>query len=168
MILQQKELLTRIHKEALLSKIRSEEQNVDLLLAWSQLTQQPIGWRATWLLRQVLKKNDTRLHPHIPSVLKKFSDFNESQKREWLKAMRNQSMNEEEEGMLFDLSINEWRTISRHPALRASAAVIIIRVLKNYPELNREIQHLFEEHYLTSLSPGIRRSLEKSLQKLKS
>ncbi|MEO1256034.1 MAG: hypothetical protein AAFY41_14285, partial [Bacteroidota bacterium] len=106
----------------MLEKIQSEKENVDLLLNWGLLDEQPLGWRAAWLLRLVLKKNDPRLKDRLSEILSRFSSFSESQKREWLKTMEHQTIEEDQEGILFDLAITEWRNIHNHPALRASAA----------------------------------------------
>lgn len=162
MILEKKNLTERIHKESLLEKIRSEKQNLDLLLRWSLLNEQPLGWRSTWLLRQIIKKKDPIIQPHVSTVLELFSSFNESQKREWLKTLENQIINEDEEGILFDLCISEWKNVHNHPALRASAINMIFELLKKYPELKSELNHLMTTEYIASLSPGIQRSVLKT------
>ncbi|MEM7296884.1 MAG: hypothetical protein AAF391_01295 [Bacteroidota bacterium] len=141
----------------MLTKIRSDDKNIDLLLQWSIVTDQPLGWRSVWLLRQILKKNDPILRPHIQKALDLFTTFNESQKREWLKLLENQDLDDDEEGFLFDHCINEWKRINYHPALRASAASILFKVLKKYPELKEELSHLMTSEYMESLSPGIKR-----------
>lgn len=145
----------------MLAKIRSEEKNIDLLLQWSMDTDQPLGWRSVWLLRQVLKKNDPILEPHIKKVLDLYASFNESQKREWLKALESQSLDDDEEGILFDHCMNEWKKIQNHPALRASAANIIFKVVKKYPELKEELMHLMSNEYLDTLSPAIKKGVVK-------
>ena len=141
----------------MLTNIRSEVKNIDLLLQWSIRTDQPLGWRSVWLLRQVLKKNDPLLQPYIPKAIELFTTFNESQKREWLKLLGNQDLDDDPEGFLFDHCINEWKKINNHPALRASAGNILFKVLKKYPELKEELNHLMTSDYMESLSPGIKR-----------
>ncbi len=157
MVLEKTDLTQRINKECLLDKIRSEKQNIYLLLKWSRLSEQPLGWRAAWLLRQVIEKDDVAIKSHVSDILEQFSLFNESQKREWLKLLEKQTMCEDEEGMLFDICINEWKKIQSHPALRASACNILFKVLKKYPELKEELNHLMTSDYMESLSPGIKR-----------
>jgi len=162
MRLQKSNLTERIHKESLLEQIRSEDGNTLLLLEWSQLLEQPLGWRATWMLRQVLTKNDPRLKDHISAVLERFPNFNESQKREWMKLLEHQETSDDEEGILYDLSMLEWRNIHNHPALRASAILVVFKIIKKYPELVNELNHLMTQEYLEALSPGIQRSVLKS------
>ncbi len=162
MLLKKKDLTERIHKERLFEKIKSEERNIDLLIKWSQLTKQPLAWRATWLLKQTLNKNDTIIKEITPNVLKQFTLFNESQKREWLKILEKQELSDHEEGILFDLCMTEWGKVHNHPALRASAIVVIFKILKKYPELKSELNHVMSTEYTESLSPGIQRSILKS------
>ncbi len=166
MILRKEDLTERIHKDSLLEKIRSEERNIDLLIAWSKLPDQPLGWRSTWLLRQILKDDDPLIQPHIKVVLELFTTFNESQKREWLKTLETQKIGEDEEGVLFDHCITEWKKIHNHPALRASAVLVIFKILKKYPELKEELTHLMTTEYLEALSPGIRKSVVKVWNKI--
>ena len=162
MRLQKSNLTERIHKESLLEQIRSEDENTILLLEWSQLLEQPLGWRATWMLRQVLAKNDPRLKNHISAVLERFPNFNESQKREWIKLLEHQETSDDEEGILYDLCMLEWKNIHNHPALRASAILVVFKILKKYPELANELNHLMSSDYLESLSPGIKRVIIKN------
>ncbi len=133
MKLQESDLTNRIHKESLLEKIKTDQENLAILLDWSLATEQPLGWRATWLLKQLVIKNDPRLTHYFQSVIDKFLLFNESQKREWLKILINQDVSEDEEGMLFDLCIIEWKKIQNHPALRSSAFHFIAKTIKKFP-----------------------------------
>lgn len=166
MLLQESDLCNRLQKETLLKKIEGEPENFSLLLDWSLLAKKPLGWRAAWLLRQISVKNDARILPAIDRVISNYSKFDESQKREWLKNLYEQPLTDEQEGMLFDLCITDWQKIGHHPALRASSLQLVFRILKKYPELIQEVNHLMVEDYLSPLSPGIRRSLEKQWLKL--
>ena len=161
MILLKTDLTQRIHKESILEKIRSEEGNFQLLLKWGLLTEQPLGWRSVWLLRQILEKNDTRLQSSVTDILNSFPTFNGSQKREWLKGLENQHINEDDEGILFDLCVIEWQKIQNHAALRASAFNILFKIVKKYPELKEELSHLMTYDYIDTLSPGIRKGVLK-------
>lgn len=162
MILKKTDLTQRIHKETILDKIRSEKENFNLLLKWGQLSEQPLAWRSVWLLRQILERNDPRLKSSISEIISLFSSFNDSQKREWLKVLESQNLNADDEGVLFDLCVNEWKKISNHAALRASATRIIFSVLKKHPELKEELSYLMTHDYVEALSPGIRKGVLKS------
>ncbi|NQZ78034.1 MAG: hypothetical protein HRT61_18315 [Ekhidna sp.] len=166
MILKRSDLTQRIHKESLLAQIQSDTNNFDLLLTWSLESDQPVGWRSAWLLRQILKVKDSRLSGKIAVMLSRFQTFNESQKREWLKALLNQELTDEEEGVLFDFCMSEWQKISNHPALRASAIQVIFKILTAYPELKDELTHVMTPEYTESLSPGIQKGVLKSWNKI--
>lgn len=161
MDLQESDLTTRIHKDSLLEKIKSNEANTAKLLTWSIQSDQPLGWRATWLLRQVIATKDDRITPLVGQIIDSYPGFNHSQKREWLKLLINQEFTEEEEGRLYDLCILEWKNIHHHPALRASALLLIFAILKKYPELTNELNHLMTADYLDELSPGIKKGIMK-------
>ena len=159
MVLQEADLTTRIHKESLLAKIKSDKDNFSKLLRWSLLNAQPLGWRATWLLRQIVEKRDPRIAKVISQVIEQYRQFNHSQRREWLKMLIDQHISEDEEGQLFDLCIEEWKQIHNQPALRASAIFLVFSFLKKYPELINELNHLMTADYLDELSPGIKKGV---------
>jgi len=161
MELQVSDLTSRIHKDSLLEKIKSEETNFHKLLQWSLLDEQPLAWRATWLLRQITAKNDSRIALVISEVIAGYPGFNHSQRREWLKLLSNQNFTEEQEGELYDLCLSEWKNIANQPALRASAIDLLFTILKKYPELTNELAHLMTSDYLDALSPGIKKGVVK-------
>lgn len=161
MDINESDLTSRIHKDSLLKKIRSNSNNIGKLLSWSLQKEQPLGWRATWLLRQVTSKNDAQIINVIPSVIELYRTFNHSQRREWLKTLMDQDIAEEYEGKLYDLCIEEWKNINNHPALRASALYLVFSLLRKYPELTNELTHLMTTDYLDALSLGIKTGIER-------
>ena len=42
---------------------------------------------------------------------------------------------------------------------------ILLKISKKYPELKNEINYLFEDNYIKSLSPGIRTNIIKKVNK---
>ena len=166
MELKKADLTNRIHKTSLLEKIHADPDHFDKLLNWSFLKEQPIGWRATWLLKQVVDKNDPRLGHQISQLIEQFPKFNESQKREWLRILIYQEFTDDDAGYLFDLCMLEWKNIHNHPALRSSAFQILMRIFKKFPELVTELTHLMTPEYLEPLSPAIRKGILKQWNSL--
>jgi len=70
-------------------------------------------------------------------------------------------LNEQQEGVVFDLCMNMWETIQKAPSVRHTAFKMIVRITEKYPDLKKEIAFITRNHYLETLSPGIRRSVEK-------
>ena len=111
------------------------------------------------MLRQIINKDDRRISEVIPRVIDQYEQFNHSQRREWLKILIDQNIAEEEEGLLFDLCVAEWKQIHSQPALRASAIFLVFSLLNKYPDLLNELNHLMTSEYLDELSPGIKKGV---------
>jgi hypothetical protein len=163
MIFSKDQITGRIHKESLIKEIIDNKKSLDQLKKWSLEKEDPLGWRATWLLRQVCQKNDPDMQDLLKIVVEAFPSYNESHKREWLKVIKSIDVSEEHMGILFDYCITEWQRIHNHSALRMESMLFILRIVNLYPELRTEIDHLLTKEYLDPLSPGIRKSLQKQV-----
>jgi urate oxidase len=73
-------------------------------------------------------------------------------------------LTEKQEGILFDKCMNIWEDISKSPSVRGFAFQIIITTVKKYPELISEIEFLTQNHYLETISPGIRHSIKRMIR----
>ena len=72
-------------------------------------------------------------------------------------------INEKFEGQIFNLCMNLWEQINKSPSVRITALKFIIRIVQNHPELKDELVFITQEHYLETLSAGVKRSVEKLL-----
>lgn len=122
-----------------------------------------LAWRAAWVLRGCLKKNDDRLRPHLMKIIKSIEGKEDGHQRELLKIFEVFDLEEEFEGYLFDTCANIWENIEKIPSTRITAIKLMQKVAKKYPELQNDIQLFTTEEYTESLSPGIKRSLLKSI-----
>ena len=76
-------------------------------------------------------------------------------------------LTEEQESLLFDLSVELWEQIRKKPSGRYFTYRGMIQIAKKYPELTHEILLLTEPHYVNPLSPGIRTAVLKMAAKLR-
>jgi len=76
-------------------------------------------------------------------------------------------LNEENEGFLFNLCVSIWEKTGKVPSVRYTAFKFILKVIKNYPELSREIDFYIQDQYLDSLSPGVKRAILRMANELK-
>ena len=75
-------------------------------------------------------------------------------------------LKEEYEGILFNLCMDIWEQINKTPSVRITALKFIIKIAKKHPELSQEITFLTQDHYLESLSPGIKHSVSRMMKEL--
>lgn len=127
----------------------------------------PFCWRAAWMIGGDIKKNDSRIAPYASKIIELLPGFEDGHQRELLKILLQLPLTEEQESLLFDLSVNLWEQVRKKPSVRHFAFRAMIQIAKKYPELNNEILLLTELHYVNPLSPGIRTAVLKMATKLR-
>lgn len=126
----------------------------------------PWCWRAAWLIDASIQKNDARIRPFLLNILRAIPDKDDGHQRELLKILLKMDLEEEFEGLLFDLSVNLWEQVRKQPSVRYYAFQGMVKVAEKYPELKNEVLSLTQPHYINPLSSGIRKSLLKKLNAL--
>lgn len=76
------------------------------------------------------------------------------------------NISEKYEGKVFNICMNLWGQISKDPSVRMTAFKFIVKIAKKHPELLVEINFLTQDHYLESLSPGVKKSIVKIMKEL--
>jgi len=123
--------------------------------------EQPQAWRAAWVLKNCMQKNDPRMLPFVPSILEGFLGKPEGHQRELIKILLLMDLSEEQEGQLFDICMIIWSEINNIPSLRHIAFISIAATVKKYAELKNELVLLTEDRYIDTLSPGIKRTINR-------
>jgi len=129
---------------------------------------QPYSWRAAWLLWSCLEENDKRFRKYIKKIVDSLKTKNDGHQRELLKILLQMELKEEYEGILFNLCMDIWEQINKTPSVRITALKFIIKIAKKHPDLSQEISFLTQDHYLESLSPGIKHSVSRMMKELNS
>lgn len=153
-------------KKDMLAYINQYPQAVDELIALSFSTSDTFAWRAAWLLSHCLTKNDARMRPYLDQLIDLLPMPGDGHNRDLLNIVQLYDWKEHQIGPLYDKCQQMWSRINSIPSLRYKAFRIMVRIAQQHPELKAEILLLSEEHYLQSLSPGIRHSVLKALNGL--
>lgn len=159
-------LLGRLRKAELLAFL---EKNPDLFEETIKVCLgdiEPQSWRAAWLVYHYMDDNDPQLHPYLDAILERLPAKGDGHQRELLKIIDRMKLDEEQESMLFDICFTIWEEIDKSPSPRGMAFLILLKMAQKYPELKNEISHLTQPHYMDTLSPGIKHSMNKILRKL--
>ncbi|MCC5916802.1 MAG: hypothetical protein JJU02_05680 [Cryomorphaceae bacterium] len=140
-----------------------EKFNVVIDLALCEKT--PYAWRCVWMLNHSLKNNNLRLKPFANKLIQSVSGKMDGHQRELLKLIGKIPLGENEEGRLFNTCLSIWEDVGKQPGVRFVAFKFMIKLGNKYPELLPEIMSLAQTQYMQSLSPGIRKSLQKMIDK---
>ena len=74
-------------------------------------------------------------------------------------------LDEEDEGILFNECVSLWGKTNIRPSVRYSAFMFMNKMVARYPDLMHEIELLTEDHYLETLSPGIKLAIKRILRR---
>lgn len=159
-------ILKNTYKDDMMEYINSHAEAFEELICLAVGDKQPYSWRAAWILSDNTKKNDQRVKPYIDEIINKISDKKSGHKRELMKVLMKMELNDNQTDKLFNESMDIWEAINLSPSVRFYAFRIISNIAMNNPELINEIKFLVEDHFLETLSPGIKRSVDKMIDKV--
>jgi len=159
----EKLLSCRLNKNYLIELINTNPIHFNDAVKLSLSRIEPQNWRAGWILNHCLKRDDERIRTKVNIYIKCLYGKKDGHQRELLKILNKCTPNRSNEGKLFNICVDIWEDIGKSPSVRITAFKTMIKITKKYPELNDELKLLSEDHYLESLSPGIKRSFKKLL-----
>lgn len=158
------QVLMNFYKDEMISFLEIHPEFFTEAIELAIKDEQPFSWRSAWLLWSCMEINDKRIRKSIDKILTALPSKQDGHQRELIKILLQMRLNERQEGKLFNICLTIWESLNKKPSVRYTAFKFIIEMTKKYPELNKEIQYLTQEHYLESLSPGIKNSISLLLQ----
>ncbi|MCW8848679.1 MAG: hypothetical protein OQJ81_01770 [Melioribacteraceae bacterium] len=159
-------ILISTYKDGMISFLNAHPEVYDEAVQLAISDKQPYAWRSAWLLWSCIEKNDKRIRKHIKEIVKAVATKNDGHQRELIKILHQMELSEKHESILFNICINIWEQIGKTPSVRITALRFILKMAEKHPELLNEIVWLVEDHYLESLSPGVKRSVQKLISNL--
>lgn len=158
------QVLMNFYKDEMISFLENHPEFFTEAIELAIKDEQPFSWRSAWLLWSCMEINDKRIRKSIDKILTALPSKQDGHQRELIKILLQMQLNERQEGKLFNICWTIWESLNKKPSVRYTAFKFIIEMTKKYPELNKEIQYLPQEHYLESLSPGIKNSISLLMQ----
>ncbi len=158
--------LTSFYKDEMIAFMNSHPECFDEAIDLAISNKQPYAWRAAWLLWSCIDKDDERIQVHIKKIIDSIAGKKDGHQRELIKILYVMELNDEQEGHLFNLCMDLWEKINKTPSVRFNALKFIIKIAEKHPELSNEVVFFTQNHYLESLSPGVKRSIQKMIKEL--
>lgn len=154
-------ILTKSYKEVMISYITTNQEEFSELIELAISDKQPYSWRAAWLLWSCMERNDSRVQPHVSTLVKQLNSFKDGQQRNLINILLKMEVPEEDEGLLFDSCVDIWLKIEKQSSVRFKAFEVIMKLVEKYPELKNEVQSLTDMRFVEPLSEGIKKSFYK-------
>lgn len=159
--------LLNSYKEEIIPFIETNPQYFDEAVKLAIRDNQPYSWRAAWLLCSCMEENDKRIKKYLNKIINAVKNKDDGHQRELLKILYKMELNEDYEGILFDICMDIWEQVTKSPSVRINALKMIIKIAKKHPQLTDEISCLLQEPYLESLSRGAKHSAAILMNQLK-
>ena len=153
------------YKVEMVSFLKNHPEFFEEAMNLAVADKQPYSWRAAYLIWDCMEANDPRVRKHIKKIIDVLLSKNDGHQRELMKILMKLDLPKKYEGFLFDTCVNIWKEINKQPSVRHTAFRFLIQIVKKYPELVNEIDILLQNQYLTTLSPGVRKSIFKMVKK---
>ncbi|NIJ44692.1 hypothetical protein FHR24_001131 [Wenyingzhuangia heitensis] len=154
----------RIDKDFLIQTFQEQAEVHAAAIQIALTNKQPHAWRATWILTHCTKKDDDRIHPYIDDFIQNIPNKKDGHQREILKILAKMKLDDEQEGKLFDTCMNLWEDITKSSSVRHFAFKQIYKTYQKYPELSGELAFICQEQYLETLSPGIKKIIDRIIK----
>lgn len=155
--------LISCYKDEMVSFLNSHPEFFDEAFELAVSDKQPYAWRSAWLLWSCLKENDVRIKKHIDAIIKSIKSKNDGHQRELLKILSLTELKDKHEGIVFNLCMDLWEQLGKDPSVRYTALKFLLKIIGKHPELKEEISFITQEHYLETLSPGVKRAIIKMI-----
>ncbi|MBK1877098.1 hypothetical protein [Pelagicoccus mobilis] len=124
------------------------------------------SWRAAWLLGNCMEKDDERVRDSLDRLIAAMSEKPDGHWRELMKIVAQMNLNDEQEGRLFDMAMQQWLDPDKQGSVRWKAFQFIAAMVRKYPELADEVKLILRPDLIDPLSPGIRRSVSREAKKI--
>lgn len=161
-------ILGNFLKEEMIAYMDSHSKRFDDLIELALTDRQPHSSRAAWLLSHCTGSNDSRIEKNIPKIINTIPNVHDGQKRDLINVLRKMEINEEYEGLLFDICVEIWININKMHSLRFNAFRLIIQIAIKHDGLEKEIALLTQDLYLEPLSQGIKKAINRLIKDLES
>jgi hypothetical protein len=160
-------ILSTSYKADMISYMVVHPEAFDEAINLALKDNQPYSWRASWLLWRSIVENDIRVQPYINDIIYSLTTKSDDHQRELIKILQKMVLNNEAEGILFNVCVSVWGEIGKKPSVRFNAFKMIIKIAQNHPELINEIDFITENQYMDSLSSSAKKSIFKMIKGLK-
>jgi hypothetical protein len=141
-------------------------ERVEKMLELAVLDDTDGSWRVAWLLGRSLDRSNEIIQKFNLKIIKSIKGKECGHQRELIKLVIDRNLSEEEEGRLFEVCLSIWKDVLKKSGTRSYAFNYIHKMMTKYPELKNELVGLFDSNYLETLSPAIKKSIQKKTSTL--
>ena len=156
-------LLSKYFKPEAERVLKEHPELIEQIVPICLTNEPPMCWRAAWVVRSAMDEDDERVKPYIDNILDVLPDKEDGHQRELMKLLQRMKLTDDQEGILYDISVSIWESVRKKPSVRYIAFEHILAMVQKYPELQQELEAITQPQHLNSLSAGIKAGVMKRL-----
>lgn len=156
-------ILVNYSRDDMVSYVMSHPNKFEELIKLALSDKQAHSSRAAWLLSNCIENNYSRITKHVSEIITSLKKAKGGKQRDLIYVLSKIDLDEEQEGLLFDMCVEIWTKLSNISSVRYNAFLYLVQTANKYPELYREIILLTQDFYLETLSNGIKRVAQKQI-----
>lgn len=152
-------VMKHYRKDGMMRVVKERAGAVEELADMALGSDSYLAWRSAWLLWSCMEANDDRVKPFVDRLLEHLPNAADNLKREIFKVLELLELSEEQEAVLFDICVEEWKSVFKKPGVRFNAFKILVKIIRKYPEMSDFLDLLTEDQYFDTMSLTARKSL---------
>ena len=154
-------------KDDLIALFKNDPKALNKLIEFSLDHSNNKAWRASLLLGHLMTKNDKQVIPYIDKIIKILPQItHDGHQRQLLIILDKLTLNEDQNGHLFNHCLTIWEDVNKIPSTRIRSFRAMFKMTKNHPELKDELRLFTTDYFTRTLSPGIKVSFQKIINKI--
>lgn len=158
-------ILLNVYKEDMVAYMENHPEDFDELVELATAKSKYTA-RAAWLIGLCMKNDDQRVHAHMSEIIQAMPKLEDNERRNLYVVLQKMTLNEDIEGEVLSICLDDWEKINKKPAVRLNAFKLMVKIAKNYPELKPEIELFSRDEYLEGFSDGVIKAVFKLVKSL--
>lgn len=130
------------------------------------LDRERLSWRAAWIVGNCMERDDKRLRASLDRLIASMPEKPDGHWRELMKIVAAMRLNDEQEGRVFEMAMQQWLDPDKQASVRWKAFQFMASMVDKYPELAEEVKLVLRPDLIDSLSPGVRRSVSRAAKRI--
>lgn len=161
-------ILMTFNKAGMMAYMAQHPEVVVPAIRLALTDRKPQSRRAATLVWSCMGEDDERVRPFLNDIIAALPSKSDDHQRELLKIVLPMSLDDEQEGTLFNFCISLWEQIGKNPSVRFTAFRMMAKIARNHPELAAEMHLFTQPEYLETLWVTAKKSVAKMIMPGKS
>jgi len=160
------DILVNAYAEEMEAYLKSHPEDFSEAIDLAVGDRERYSWRAAWLLSRCMVKNDERVRGSLDRLIAAMPEKPDGHWRELMKVVAAMHLDDEQEGRLFEMAMQQWQNPDKQSSVRWKAFQFMSSMVKKYPDLAEEVKLVLLPRLIDPLSPGVRRSVSREARKI--